>query len=175
MMFRRFREIRAADGGTAMIELALIAPVLALMVVGIADISTAYGRKLSIEQAAQRAIEKVMQTTGETTVEETIQNEAVCQINGTLANGDCADGRIDASNVTVTYRLECTDNAGNITEQESSDAVVFDAFTCTSGSTEARYISTTVTDTYAPLFPIHFGTEADGTYHLSVTAGVRVQ
>lgn len=158
-----------------MLELALIAPVLALMVVGISDVSTAYGRKLEIEQAAQRAIEKVMQTTGETTVEDTIINEAMCQINGVDEDGECASGRIAATNVTVTYRLECTDAAGEMTEQESSDAAVFDAFTCDSGSTEARYISTTVTDRYTPLFPIRFGVEDDGSYHMSVTAGVRVQ
>jgi hypothetical protein len=34
----------------------------------------------------------------------------------------------------------------------------------------------TVTDTYTPMFPIHFaGLNADGTYHLSATAGMRTQ
>ena len=35
-----------------------------LMTIGVVDISNAFGRKLTLEQAAQRAIEKIMQTTG---------------------------------------------------------------------------------------------------------------
>ena len=161
--------------GTATVELALIAPVLALMIVGIADISIAFGQKLEIEQGAQRAIEKVMQTTGDTTVEATIKSEAVCQVNGADANGDCLAGRIDTADVTVTYKLECTDAGGQVTTQESNDADVFDAFTCSGGAVESRYIQATIVDNYAPMFPIKFGTEADGTYHVSTTAGVRVQ
>ena len=33
------------------------------MTIGVVDMSNAFGRKLALEQAAQRAIEKVMQTT----------------------------------------------------------------------------------------------------------------
>jgi len=51
------------DRGAAIIELALVAPVLALMTIGIVDMSNAYSRKLGLEQGAQRAIEKIMQTT----------------------------------------------------------------------------------------------------------------
>ena len=46
-----------------MIELALVAPVLALMVIGIVDMSNAFSRKLALEQGAQRASRKIMQTT----------------------------------------------------------------------------------------------------------------
>ena len=52
------------ERGAAVIELALVAPVLALMVIGIVDISNAYSRKLALEQGAQRAIEKIMQHHG---------------------------------------------------------------------------------------------------------------
>jgi len=44
----------------ATIELALFAPILATLVIGVIDMSMAFGRKLAVEQAAQRAIEKVM-------------------------------------------------------------------------------------------------------------------
>ena len=160
----RLTRLFGADEGAAVIELALVAPVLGLMVIGVADMSTAVGRKLAIEQAAQRAIEKVAQTTGEETPEDTIKKEAVCQINGTNADNTCKTGRITTDNVTVTYRLEC-------------EGVVTDYGTdCPDGQYTARYIMANVTDSYTPLFPVHFsGIDADGTYHLSATAGVRVE
>ena len=63
-----FRSLRSDDRGAAVIEMALVAPVFALMVIGISDMSNAYSQKLALEQGAQRSIEKVMQTTGLTTV-----------------------------------------------------------------------------------------------------------
>jgi hypothetical protein len=77
----------------------------------------------------------------------------------------------------VTYRLECTAAGGAITAQTSTDSDTFNAFTCAAGTlSEARYIEIAVADTYTPMFPIHFSfIDADGTYHLSATAGMRTQ
>jgi Flp pilus assembly protein TadG len=162
-MIRRLKQLLRDKVGTATVELALAAPILATMVIGVTDISIAYGKKLELEQAAQRAMEKVMQTTGEDTPENTIKKEAVCQYNGTLpdASGVCA-GTISAANVAVTYSLKCN----GVVKDYSLD--------CVAGETEVRYITATVTDNYTPMFNMHFGTHSDGTYHLSVTAGVRV-
>lgn len=161
--------------GTVTVELALLAPILATMIIGIADISIAYGQKLELEQAAQRAVEKVMQTTGSSTVAETLAEEAVCQVNGTNEDDTCATGRITTGDVTVGYRLECIDEGGNRTPAESDDAAEFDALTCAEDEREARYLSVTVADTYTPMFPLyHFGVHDDG-FHLSATAGVRTQ
>jgi Flp pilus assembly protein TadG len=178
MMHARFTKLLANQHGAAVIELALVAPVLALTVIGIVDMSNAYSRKLALEQGAQRAIEKVMQTTGTTTVEDTIKTEAVCQVNGMNANGTCKTSPITASNVTVTYRLECTDAGGIMTAQTSTDSDTFNAFVCASSTDkESRYLQVAVTDKYSPLFPIHFAsfTTADGTYHLAATAGMRTE
>ena len=95
-MARKIRLV-ADEAGAAVIELALVAPVLALMTIGVVDISNAYGRKLALEQGAQRAIEKVMQTTGSTTVETTLKTEAVCQVNGMNEDGTCK-----TSPITIT-------------------------------------------------------------------------
>jgi len=175
-MMRRLSTLAREDRGTAVIELALIAPVLALIIIGVTDVSIAYGRKLELEQAVQRSIEKVMQTTGDTTVAGTIQKEAVCQINGTNPDGTCAAGRLATADVTVKYRLECTTTAGAMTATEKTDATQFDALSCANATdSEARYIMATAVDTYTPMFKIHFGTGANGVYDLSATAGVRVQ
>ena len=57
-LFRRIWTLHHDKRGTAAIELALIAPILATRVVGIVDLSRGYSMKLQLEQAAQRAIEK---------------------------------------------------------------------------------------------------------------------
>ena len=137
--------------GAAIVELAMIAPVLATMIVGVVDLSNAFGRKLKLEQAAQRAIEKIMNTSANDTVEATLQNEAATQAG------------VPLSNVTVTYRLECNGSVSS-------------AVDCPTGQTESQWISVLVTDKYKPLFPMHLsGINADGTYHISATAGVRIE
>ena len=173
----RLPRLRPNERGAAVIELALVAPVLALMVIGIVDMSNAFSKKLALEQGAQRAIERIMQTTANDTVEGTLKTEVVCQVNGTNTDGTCKSSPITTSNVTVNFRLECTAGGGAITAQVSTDADVFDAFTCAVGTvSEARYIEVVVNDTYAPLFPIRFSfINGDGTYHLSATAGMRTQ
>jgi Flp pilus assembly protein TadG len=169
-MKRAMHKLRHNERGAAIIELAIIAPIFALMTIGIVDMSNAYSRKLALEQGAQRAIEKIMQTTQDDTVEGTLANEAVCQVNGTNANGTCKTSPITAANVTVTDRLECVSSSGAITVMaDPTDD-------CAVNETQTRYIEVRVNDTYTPMFPIHFTSlNADGTYHLSATAGMRTQ
>jgi Flp pilus assembly protein TadG len=178
MMGLKALALRRDERGAAVIELALVAPVFALMTIGIVDMSNAFSRKLALEQAAQRAIEKVMQTTQLDTVEDTLKNEACAQVDGTNTDGTCKNTPITTNNVTVTFRQECTDASGNITTQTSTDATTFDGFTCAAGSTkESKYISVKVTDKYTPMFPIHFSeyNSSDGGCDLSATAGVRTK
>lgn len=160
---RRLLNLARDRKGAAVIELALAAPILATMVIGVTDISIAYGQKLELEQAAQRAIEKVAQTTGESTPEDTIKKEAMCQYNGTEpdAEGICP-GAVTADDVTVEYSLKC------------NGAATAYNLDCATGQTEIRYITATVRDNYAPMFDLKFNTREDGTYHLEGTAGVRV-
>ena len=135
-------------------------------------------RKLALEQGAQRAIEKIMQTTEDDTVEGTLEDRGrVPGQRHRTADGTCKTSPITASNVTVTWRLECTDGGGAITARRAPIPPRSTRSTCASGTErEARYIQVSVTDRYAPLFPIHFsGLNADGTYHLSATAGMRTR
>ena len=166
------RKLFSHERGAVVIELALVAPLLVLMAAGIVDISNAYTRKLQLEQAAQRAIEKIQQTTQNTSVEDTLKDEVVCQVNGTDSSDNCiTTAPITTDNVTVSYRLECTNADGTIEVQTDIDS----AIDCTSSQTQAQYISVHVTDKYSPLFLIHFGADTDGTYHLSATAGMRTE
>jgi Flp pilus assembly pilin Flp len=161
------RSLRADNRGAALIELALVAPVLALMTVGVVDLSNGFGRKLRLEQAAQRSIEKVMQTTGELSVEGTIANEAVCQYNGVDEDGECKQAPLTTDNVTVTHRLEC-DGVEKIVTEDDQD--------CAEGQAESRWIQVTVRVDYAPLFPVHFsGIDENNKYRIEAIAGMRTE
>ena len=170
-LHRVMNQVLRNDSGAVIVELALIAPIFAVLVVGVVDMSNAYSRKLGLEQGAQRAIEKIMQTTQDSTVEGTLQQEAVCQVNGMQSDGvTCNTSPITVNDVTVTDRLECTDADGtlHVMPDPTDD--------CASTQTQQRYISVSVQDKYTPMFPIHFSAlNSDGTYHLSATAGMRTQ
>jgi Flp pilus assembly protein TadG len=161
--------------GAVIIELAIVAPVLALMAIGVIDLSNAYSRKLALEQGAQRAIEKIQQTTADTTVAGTLTTEALCQVNGTNTDGTCKSSPITASNVTVSYRLECTDSAGATTVQTTTDVSAADDDCPAGGTKEARYIQIALTDSYQAMFPVHFSGFTSGGYAIAATAGMRTK
>ena len=147
--------------GVAILELALTAPILATLIVGVADVSNGFSRKLALEQAAQRAIEKVMQTTTVTTPTATIKAEAVAQAGGGLV----------ADDVDVSYALYCVSGTGVFVLQADPAEDK-----CTTGTSEARYLEVKITDEYEPLFPLPFpGANAQGNYVVTATAGMRTQ
>lgn len=152
---RFLKVLRSDESGAAIIELALSATVLATMIAGVADISSAYSRKLALEQAAQRAIEKQMQTTGIDTPEGTLKSEAIAQAGGTLT----------ADKITVTYTRYC--NGVKRTSYTNN---------CLSTAITTRYLSIRLWDDYEPILPVTFGTmTAEGKYRVSAEAGLRIQ
>lgn len=162
-MSRRLTSIRSEERGAAIIELAFIAPVIALLTVGVVDLSNGFGRKLRLEQAAQRSIEKVMQTTGVLSVEGTITQEALCQYNGTNTDGSCKTTPLTAANVEVTHRLECA-------------GVLTNASDCVDDDVEAKWLQVRVWDDYSPMFPLKFtGIDANNKYHIEAIAGMRTK
>jgi Flp pilus assembly protein TadG len=175
MMARRFTSLRADNCGAAVIEMAMVAPVLALCVIGIVDISNAFSRQLALEQGAQRAVEKIMNTTENATVESTLANEVQCQVNGSTTSGGVQTCNTSASQtITVNWRLDCT-VGGTTTSQTTTSSATYDGWLAACAGTKVGYVSVTVNDKYSPLFPIHFASfnTSDSTYHLSATAGVR--
>lgn len=162
---KRFLKLWREDRGAAIIELAIVAPVIALMTVGVVDLSNGFGTKLKVEQAAQRSVEKVMQTTGITNVETTIANEAICQFNGTDTSGNCKTAPLTADNVTVTHSLYCNNGAEPVADVD-----------CPTGQTESKWIKVTVWTEYKPLFPLHFtGIDSGGKYRIQAQAGMRTE
>ena len=148
-MFRFIKKLARSKRGAATVELALISPILATLLIGVVDVTTAFNRKLELEQAVQRSIERVMQTTTDETVEANIKNEAA------TAAG------IDEDDVIVTYTLTCN---GTETDYDTD---------CASGEAEVRYVNVSVTTTFTPMFPLaHLGMTSD---HFTIHAetGIR--
>jgi Flp pilus assembly protein TadG len=175
MIVFRFRRLLRNERGAVVIEMALIAPVLALCVIGIVDISNAYSKKLALEQGAQRAIEKIMNTTEDASVEDTLAEEVKCQVNGgTTVDGVTTCNTSPTQDITVTWRLDCT-SGGATTSQSTTDSATYDTYVSSCLGTKVGYVEVTVTDKYSPLFPIHFGSfnTSDSTYHVAATAGTR--
>ena len=148
------------ERGASVIELALLMPFFAAMVVGVADISRAYSAKLKLEQAAYRAIEKVQQYRDTTNTFSTIQAE------GVTAAHDMGFSSVTTSNVTIDYWLEC-----NGTRQADYNTP------CSSGQTYARWVTVDITAKFTPMFASSRwpGSNSDGTYTLHGQAGLRTQ
>ncbi|MCM8557193.1 TadE/TadG family type IV pilus assembly protein [Sphingomicrobium sediminis] len=138
--------------GSATIELAIVAPIMALMVTGVVDLSMAYGRKLVIEQGAQRALEKVKLTTTTLAVDENLKAEAAAAAN------------VGADKVTVTYTLKCD---GVTALDYNTD--------CLSTQVETRYINIVIKELYEPVIdPRYIGLpNENGKMPMTVEVGMR--
>lgn len=153
-MSRAATPLTRDSAGSATIELGLLAPILAAMLIGLVDLSMAYSDKLRAEQVAQRTIERIQGTTFSTALEATYEAEAAAAAGA----GATAD---------LTYWLEC-----NATKQTGATAW---ANGCANGQLLARYVEIDVQRTYTPIILAYFdGFNDNGTYTVHGKAGVRV-
>ena len=160
-MMLRLAQLRRDERGASVIEMALVAPFLATLVIGMVDLSRGYSAKLQLEQAAQRSIEKAMQGKKEVDLYQTLKDEAA------TAAG------VATSAVTVKYWLEC-----NGVSQYTTQASMTTDFekVCPAGQQYSRYVDVSITKNYAPMFNTKFlGSKSDGTFDLVGKAGIRVQ
>ena len=155
-----FKRLSQDEGGTSVIELALVAPILATLLVGMVDLSRAYSSKLMLEQAAQRSIEKVQQYQASASTPTLLKAETV------TAAQAAGFTSTTASDVTVDFWLEC--DGVKAADYESS---------CPSGQTYGRWVSVDVQATFTPMFRVRrwLGSNADGTFTLHGIAGMRTQ
>ena len=160
-MMRKLLRLGRDERGASVVELALVAPFLATLTIGMVDLSNAYGEKLQVEQAAQRAIEKAMQGDKETDLYNTLKAEAA----------DAAD--VDEDNVEARYWVECDGvslNSDPATMEEDFEDV------CEDGEYMTRHVNVRIEKSFTPMFNMSWaGANADGTFTLSGEAGIRVQ
>ena len=166
-MMGRARSLLRDERGNSIVELALVAPFLATLLIGMVDLSRGYSTKVQVTQAAQRAIEKAMQAD-----REDVNGENVSFFQTLKAEGATAAG-VAESAVAVKYWLEC-----NGVSQNTNPATMNTDYekVCPSGQTYARYVTVDITKTYTPMFGKRWGgSNANGTYTLHGKAGLRVQ
>jgi Flp pilus assembly protein TadG len=154
-MMRNLATLLREQSGSVIVELALVAPLLAAMLIGLIDLSTAYSDKLKLEQVAQRAVEKVMQNSFKTGDETTLETEARAEA-GTGATAD------------LTYWLECDGEKMTGTSAYTTG--------CADGEQYGRYVQIVVEKKYTPLImQVFANSNADGTLTVDGTAGIRIQ
>jgi Flp pilus assembly protein TadG len=155
-MTRLLARLTRDEGGASIIELALVMPFFAALVMGVADISRAYSAKLQLEQAAYRSIEKVQQYQSSEDTVATLKTEAASAAGVTETT----------TNPSISYTLEC-----NGVAQADYDTV------CPSGQTYTRQVAVDITKSFSPMFASNVwpGSNADGTYTLHGRAGLRTQ
>lgn len=157
------KRMRGDERGVAAIELALAAPILATLIMGAADVGSAFSRKLSLEQGAQRAVEKIMQTT------------ELANVQGTIASEVAVQADVDVGQVNVTFPRYCgTRKMPDVARDEDGFA---NGEACAASEREAHYIMITVTEEYDPMFPaLGMGTKLDnGNYLVIAEAGMRTK
>lgn len=158
-MIKRIHSLAADETGTSIIEMALLAPILATMLVGMVDLSSAYSAKLKLVQGAQRAVEKIQRFgIGVPTKTDTASLKA-----------EAADGAgIAVDKVIVTSWLECTSSTAT-TKKAYDDS-------CSTGESFARYVQVDAEGTFTPMFSMKWaGANANGSFTLVGTAGIRTQ
>jgi Flp pilus assembly pilin Flp len=151
---RLARLVREARGASV-IELALFAPILAVMVMGISDVAMGYSRKLTLEQAAYRALERVA--------------VGSVQSDYTYLRGEVAAAAgVPESSVTVDSWLECD----SMRQAEFSGS-------CPDGQMISRYVRIGIAGSYRPSFgagPLarRLG-GTDGNVPITVSTALRIQ
>jgi Flp pilus assembly protein TadG len=155
MMMSQAKSFCADERGNAFVEMALVMPVLATLLLGTVDISRAYSARVDLEQAAQRAIEK----------EQIVDYDHNTDPATIKAEAETAAGT--GSTATVTDWLQCGTSTTKLDFTSS----------CADGVATARYLQVSIAKNFTPLFAnsIFASRNTDGTVPLRAVAGVRVQ
>ncbi len=146
--------LRIDKYGVALVETALVAPVLVMIIMGTMDAARYGAAKMKVQQAVNRGLE-ISWMGGPDVATSDIQAQAAAQ----------AD--VPTSAVTVTQTLEC---GGTVTSWNTAS--------CSSGET-ARYTQIQISTTFTPSFAggalaKMFG-NSDGVVPISATGVLRIQ
>lgn len=151
----RLSSICRDERGNSLIEMALAAPLLASLFIGMVDISRAVSAKVTLEQAAQRAVEKVQARDFKTSYESTMETDA-----------EAAAG--PGSNATADAWLECNHDGVHLD---------YDTASCGTGVPYAYYVRVSITNTFTPIFGTRYfpGANANGSVNVAGQATLRIQ
>jgi Flp pilus assembly protein TadG len=162
MTMKAIRSLVRNERGNSFVEMALVAPFLTTLLVGVVDLSRAYSAKLQLVQASQRTIEQVMQQAAIAT-----DYSAALKAEGAAAAG------VNETAVTPDYWLECSTDGTTWVRDPGG----FNDACETTELYYARYVTVDIAKSYKPLFSSRYfpGSDSQGNYTLHGKAGVRVQ
>lgn len=165
------------ERGTGLVELALLAPMLALLTVGIVDLSQGIDRRMELHDAVHRTLEKAAARRFKF---EIVDDKVVT----TDMKADAAEAAdVPVSAVTVRAWLEC-DGVEQPTFTADCPALASPDPACSDPAPPpsakcvpilARYLEVRIDTTYSPTFGKVVAASADGTVPLFAEGAVRVQ
>ena len=175
---RTCRALGRDERGNGLIELGMLAPALAVLAVGIVDLSQGFSRRMELHDAVHRTLEKVAARRFRLTLDS--QGEVVTT--AIAAEASTAAGVLPAA-VDVDAWLECDGEqqpsfSANCPPLQNPPAGCSNTPRPPELKCEpilARYIRVRVDTTYRPTFGKVVSTKADGTVDLFAEAAVRVQ
>jgi Flp pilus assembly protein TadG len=146
---RFIADLRSDSRGVSLIEFAVIAPVLGLMTVGIADLTRAVSERMVLESAAHRAMERAaLGTTNASTSDYSFLREEAATAAG-----------VPLANVTYDSWVECDGTRQpNYTDE------------CTATQQVARYVHIEITKAFVPNFKW-----TGASFNISGDAAMRIQ
>ena len=165
MMARLGSVLRSDARGAAVVELALVAPFLGAMIIGITDMTRGYSLKLQLEQAAQRSIEKVEQ-------QKSVANSYNTALTTEATTAMTAAGYTTGNTITPDSWVECSANAGTTWTRKTNFTDACDPTNMT-----ARYVKMTISRSFTPMFASRLwpGADANGNITVTGSAEVRIQ
>ena len=158
---RKLMRLGRDIAGSTVVEMAFLAPILATTLIVMSDVAIAFSERLKLEQAAQTAVEKIMQ--GQASAN-TVSATALKTEAAVLAN-------VPESQVAVTFTMECV----NATSGVATVTTPYETATCTPTEVTRRYMKVVINKTYVPVFKQPYASTTGGNYALRGTTSVRVQ
>ncbi len=125
--------------GAAVIEFALLAPVLLLMVVGAIDFGTFIHQKMQLQSAARAGVQFAAQS-----------NATISDTAG-IVNAAANASELDFTGVTTTTTQFCSCSDG---VESAADTFGGCSGSCAGGELPGLYVRVNVTGQFTPLFPI---------------------
>lgn len=124
----RLRTLAGDERGTSLIEFGFLAPLLALLTMGIIDLSRGLAERFAIQQAVNRSLELLQARPAVAGADETEVDYDFVKVEAASAAG------VDEDQVTLTQWLEC----------DGEEQVEYDG-ACEAGQDTARYLRVRVT------------------------------
>lgn len=166
MMRAALRSISRDERGASIIELAMAAPFLAALIIGMSDLARGFSTKLMLEQAAQRTIEKVEN-------QKSVANSYNTALSTEAASAMTDAGFSSGNTITPDSWLECSSNGGTSWTRQAN----FTDSCPNASDLTARYVKVTIARNYVPIFSSRHwpGANAQGNIPITGTAEVRIQ